>query len=303
MERPPTSNPRVNAGEALSIYESARGQPRKRILVEPLLWTRLHLEILSCTFSHCSPAPPAMMHLPSTEDARQDARLRRDFERFFFGYRNLRVAKEGVLRGHLCDEPSPLSWCCDLYLHLGGNRSIILPCTYYCLGDYIPVAAHIDRSRILTQRQKKLGLPMGLRYSLPAFNVSELKLKSVTPTDPLHDPYLVALLIALGQLQWRALGRQKPQQAAGVTPKLMFSTEDRKNIYILSANISSSLINMFHYPAIKPAAPDPLVVRISSVAYEPIETLRGRLLALLLLLLSTISIKDVDKLENLIVYT
>lgn len=105
----------------------------------------------------------------------------------------------------------------DLYLRLGTSYSILLPCTYYRLDDRIPVAAHIDRSRILSQRKKKLGLPISLRYSLPAFNVSELKLRSVTPTEPLHDPYLVALLIALGQLQWRVLSRETVQQAAGVT--------------------------------------------------------------------------------------
>ncbi|KAM4064974.1 hypothetical protein HRG_012794 [Hirsutella rhossiliensis] len=239
------------------------------------------------------------MHLPSTEDARQDARQRRDFERFFFSYRSLRVAKEGLIRGSLCLEPSPLSWRCDLYLHLGGNRSILLPCTYYCLGDYIPVAAHIDRSRMLAPRENKVGPPIR-RYNLPAINVSKLKLKSVTPAEPLHDPYLVALLIALGQLQWRALGQQTSQQAAGVTSKLIFSTEDRNYIYIYSANISSSLINIFHYPAIKPSAPDPLAVQISSIPYKPVETLRGRLLALLL---SPTSIQDVDKSERLIVYT
>ncbi|EQK97795.1 hypothetical protein OCS_06493 [Ophiocordyceps sinensis CO18] len=122
----------------------------------------------------------------------------------------------------------------------------------------------------------------------------------VTPTEPLHDPYLVALLIALGQLQWRALGRQRTQQAAGVTPKLLFSSEDGDHIYIYSANISSSLINMFDYPAMKPSAPDPLAVQIASVPYKPIETLRGRLLALLL---SATSPEDVDKSEKLIVYT
>ncbi|KJZ69569.1 hypothetical protein HIM_11031 [Hirsutella minnesotensis 3608] len=298
MAPPPRSNPHVNA-EALSIYESARRQPRKRVLVEPLLWTRLHLEILSCTFSQCSPAPPAMMDIPWTEDPRRVARRFRDFEGYFFGNRNSWVAKEGSIRSFLSLEPSPLSWRCDLYLHIGGSRSIPLPCHYYCLGDHVPVLAHVDRSRIISLRKTKVDQPMR-RFNIPAINVSKLKLKMVTPTESLHDPYLVALLIALGQLQWRALGRQKSQQAAGVMSKLLFSSEDRDHMYIYSTNITSSLINMFDYPAMKPSAPDPLVVQISSVPYKPIETLRGRLLALLL---SATSLKDVDNSERLIVYT
>lgn len=98
---------------------------------------------------------------------------------------------------------------CDLYLNIGGDRSILLPCTYYCLDNHIPVAAHVDRSRIISQRKTKVGPPIR-RYNLPVVNVSKLKPKMVTHTESLHDPYLVALLIALGQLQWRTLGRKRP---------------------------------------------------------------------------------------------
>lgn len=57
---------------------------------------------------------------------------------------------------------------------------------------------------------------------------------------------------------------------------------------------------MFRYPAMKPSAPDSLTVQISSIPYEPVETLCGRLLALLL---SAPRIEDVDKSEGMIVYT
>ncbi|QPG95339.1 hypothetical protein C2857_000182 [Epichloe festucae Fl1] len=121
----------------------------------------------------------------------------------------------------------------------------------------------------------------------------------VTPIDSLHNPYLVVLLIALGQLQWRALGLQETQQAAGVTPKLMFSTEYCNFMYIYSADISSSLINMFDNPTMKPSVPDSLAVQISTIPYKPVETFQGRLLALLL---SATCPEDVDKSKKLIVY-
>lgn len=64
--------------------------------------------------------------------------------------------------------------------------------------------------------------------------------------------------------------------------------------------MSSSIINMFNYPALAPSAPDSLVNQITSVPYKPIETLRDRLLALLL---SAASPHGVDRSEKLIVYT
>lgn len=101
-------------------------------------------------------------------------------------------------------------------MHLGGYRRSLLPCHYYCIGNDIPIAAHVDRSRIISQRKERVGLTIR-RYNPPAVNLGELQLKRVTPVESLHDPYLVALLIALGQLQCEALGLRKTQQAAGVT--------------------------------------------------------------------------------------
>ncbi|PFH55769.1 hypothetical protein XA68_17653 [Ophiocordyceps unilateralis] len=87
--------------KAVSIYEAFRRHPTKRVLVEPLLWRRLHLEILSCTFGICYPAPQTMMVLPTTE-----ARRLQRMERFFLGPENGSAeAKEGHLRWVLCLEP------------------------------------------------------------------------------------------------------------------------------------------------------------------------------------------------------
>lgn len=109
MEPLPSSSQRVNE-EPLSIYELARRQPTKRILVEPLLWTRLHLETLSCTFSQCSPVPLAVMDIPWTEKPHVVAYIFQDFEKCFFGDRNSWTAKEASIRSFLSFEPSPLSW-------------------------------------------------------------------------------------------------------------------------------------------------------------------------------------------------
>lgn len=79
----------------------------------------------------------------------------------------------------------------------------------------------------------------------------------------------------------------------------MFSTEDDEFMYIYSTNLSSSFIDMFDNPAVKPSVPHSLVVQISSIPYRPVETFFGRLLALLL---SATCLENVDKAEELIVY-
>ncbi|RCI14069.1 hypothetical protein L249_8011 [Ophiocordyceps polyrhachis-furcata BCC 54312] len=268
----------------------ARCQPRKRILVEPLFWTRLHLYILSCTFSQCSPARQDMIDVPPIDELGIAK-----FKRLFYDVRDIWTLETGAIRGILINlKPLPFQCRQDLFLRLGDHRRVCLGCHYYCLGDNIPVAAYIDHGRIKIQRTIRVEPPIRQckhpAMNHPAINLGKLKLKRITPIEPLHDPYL------------RALGRLNLQQAAGVTgvtPKLIFSTKDRHYIYIYSANIPSSVIGMFDNPSTKPSAPNHLFVQITSIPLEPVKSLRSRLLAVLL---STTSLEDAEKPEKLIVY-
>lgn len=55
--------------DTLSIYQRARRLPRERIIVAPLCWTRLQLDLLGCSFSPPNLAPPGMtMKLASPTD-------------------------------------------------------------------------------------------------------------------------------------------------------------------------------------------------------------------------------------------
>ncbi|KAM4063739.1 hypothetical protein HRG_012512 [Hirsutella rhossiliensis] len=75
MKTPPSQQPdppklsRLNDGiGALSIHQRARRYPRARIISEPLLWTKLHLDLLRCGFEGPRPAPPVVMKLDDPED-------------------------------------------------------------------------------------------------------------------------------------------------------------------------------------------------------------------------------------------
>lgn len=230
-------------GRGLSIRDSMRRRPRERIVVEPLLWTKLQLEVLRCSFHGPYPAPPAAMKL----EYPGDDLLLKQFEKWFhdgeFFQRESIVVRflsggfvaQGPLR-LLCVSPCPVGVLSDLtvctsgelYFHLGGYRAIMLPCScYYFLkecaagyaGSAVPVAAHIDHGHIAYLRQKKLPCfdDVYLRYSRPVDNILAIKEKRLVSENQLHDPYLVALLIALAQQQWKGLGVERRQHAAGVT--------------------------------------------------------------------------------------
>lgn len=114
----------------------------------------------------------------------------------------------------------------NLYFYLGGYRSILLPCTSYYLRDEAeddnvrrvpPLAAHIDQAQIARLRDKKFFQPDPYgRTNRPGINLAEMKQRRLVSTEPLHEPYLVALLIALAEQQWWALGSATKEQATGV---------------------------------------------------------------------------------------
>lgn len=88
--------------ETLSIHGRARCHPGSRILVEPILWTKLQLELLRCTFRGPDPAPPVSMKLTYPGDARRQRMFERDFSDSFgnriAGVRCLMGGSEGPLK-------------------------------------------------------------------------------------------------------------------------------------------------------------------------------------------------------------
>ncbi|POR34195.1 Uncharacterized protein TPAR_05588 [Tolypocladium paradoxum] len=262
--------------ETLSIHERARCRPRSRIVVEPLLWTKLQLELLGCSFSGPCPAPPAIMKLEYPSDARR----RQTFEAYFTGNRH--NDREGAMRCLMGGIDGPLETFSDLYFHLGGYRNILLRCSYFCLRDECegdnpgpvpPVVAHIDHRYLVWMRE----LHICRSYS---GSIRKIKIRRFASTEPLHEPYLVALLIALAQRQWRSLGPEMTKQVSGVKPMVLYTTDDSEFMYLYATNVSSVLIDMFHDPAVAPTTPQSLPVQITAIACKPFDTLRDRVMAL-----------------------
>lgn len=72
----------------------------------------------------------------------------------------------------------------------------------------LPVAALIDQGRITEQRKDYLGLSrcQEWRYwNHPMCRLYEKKWKQITPPNPMHDPFITAVLIGLAQKKRRYL--------------------------------------------------------------------------------------------------
>lgn len=136
-------------------------------------------------------------------------RDREDAVRFLMGgwtvpYRRCKLPGAFVFFASLPDSPLHSS---DLYFCLGDCRSILLPCSCFCLrdeceGDNVgpvpPVVAHIDHGHIVWMREMKMIQSYnGIRSHRPSASSAEIKMQRLASREPLHEPYLVALLIAL----------------------------------------------------------------------------------------------------------
>lgn len=276
--------------DGISIRQRLGHYSRSRILVEPLLWTELHLDLLSCDFIGPSPAPPdVIMKLEYPGDER---RLRSFKSEFCPGHGN----REGGMRALLGGSEVPLQWFMHLELRFGDYPGIILPCSYFCLRNECtddagplpppPIIAHIDQGHIAFMRKRKIQSLYGrsARYNRPGAKLASLRLKRLVPTEPLREPYLVAVLIALAQQQWRTLGPATIKRVSGVRSKLLYTSVGPGGdaLHLYSTTVSSTFLAMVDNVAFVPPTPQSLSIQLTAIPFEPLDTLRNRLMALIL---------------------
>lgn len=143
-------------------------------------------------------------------------------------------------------------------------------------------------------------------------SLCRLRLKNMTPSDPMRDPYIACILIALAQCQQRAeLERAceseddddyEPVESYTVCQvdklgyyfiasctlltmaqaRVLYSTTDIHNVYVYTATISSAFLNKLDCPSLPSNGPTPVPISITSVPLRPFSTLRDRLFAILL---------------------
>jgi hypothetical protein len=90
-----------------------------------------------------------------------------------------------------------------------------LDCTFSLEpGDDIPLAAFLDYMTIITKREGTVEPRLKPQSTNTSIEISKkksvLKLKKITPENPLYDPFVAAILIALAQAQQRATASSRP---------------------------------------------------------------------------------------------
>lgn len=158
--------------------------------------------------------------------------------------------------------------------------------------------AHIDLDRIEDMRGDLFMLSDRMWRYESVRSLSRLQRKKITPRERLHDPYIVAILIAIAQENnYRAIVRQcslMVRRAAhnkvitltelicsSIQSQVLVSSSDKREVYLYRAPITSSVLSSLDDPSFVPSEPISIPVQIIAIRMKPYRTLRHRLTALL----------------------
>ncbi|PGH30946.1 hypothetical protein GX50_06303 [[Emmonsia] crescens] len=277
---------------ALSIYQLARLNCRERLLVDPLQWTSRHVELLQCFFEKPSLAPS--LASSTTQPDLINGRPVGCYVQALCSERHLKDLRISLI----FEAPGgPFTTLDRTHFYFNLRHVCALPCAVFFLESGFdanaptrahPVAAHIDRYDIDDLRGKNVPR-QSRRYSEPTSALFRLKHKKVTPLEPLHDPYIVALLIGLAYHQRYALqGNHKEEPANACSTflcKVLFTdTDDKQYIHLFVADIPYSFLLKLDFPACPPSplSPPSFSIRHTMIPYKPYNTFRERILPLLL---------------------
>ncbi|KAL6692146.1 hypothetical protein J3F84DRAFT_384340 [Trichoderma pleuroticola] len=271
--------------DTLSIRRIARRYAGEQILVSPISWTSRHLELLGVSFQEPIPAPSnTNLEFPQGHDGslyvKEYLRAWWKFSCRLHNIQRLLAAPE-----------------CPLYPRAGGTLHFDrLKKKLYCTFLYHqskenvssasgwPVAAYADLGELESLRKDTLRCYTTARFNPPGQAIWHRKWKRLNPPEPLHDPYIVALLIAVAQKQRNQLYKAgSVQQCKGkfFSPQVVCSLKSKECLYLYTADISSSLLDMFDDSSISPPTPISTSIEIRTIPISPPQTLRARLLTLL----------------------
>ncbi|KAK0764286.1 hypothetical protein N5P37_003685 [Trichoderma harzianum] len=274
--------------ETLSIKQLIRSHPRDKLLVRPLEWTGRHLEVLQCSFEDSPPPSPSQEHLDEVD--------RIPAKESMYTMKNMAAgdvwqSREASIRYIVGSDDCPLRpYGTAIEFHFDGRCVSSLPCQAFTnrYGNkaafekgMAPVAlVSIDCEYIKSLRFWQM-LPR--RHSKQAMGIHERHIKRVTPPNRLHDPYEVALLLAVAYNQ-RYRTTSSIWSRATFWPQVILTDREDEYVHLFAAHISSNYLNKFDFISRRPAksAQQPLLIHHIPVPLKPYKTFRRRLLPILL---------------------
>ncbi|KAK2810949.1 hypothetical protein FQN50_002540 [Emmonsiellopsis sp. PD_5] len=213
----PASSIPTSSVATLSIYQLARLYHHEQLLVDPFHWTSRHVELLQCSFEEpvcaSSSLPPSD---PETSD-HVEGNTGEGYVKALFTTHHRSWGdsmSHRMIRIFLYHE-SPFTQHISNTAIWYGTRDPLttcpLPCTIFSLQSADdenpcrpPVVAYVDRCDIDRLRARYIRIPsISKRWKCePILALHRLKIKKATPSDPYHDPYIVALMIGLAIKQY-----------------------------------------------------------------------------------------------------
>ncbi|KAF6811494.1 hypothetical protein CPLU01_15104 [Colletotrichum plurivorum] len=172
------------------------------------------------------------------------------------------------------------------------SQAIRMPCTVFSCqptsspaSSFIPTIAYLERDSLRVDRKASLDhirIPRPtMRPSRPTASLYRAHLARITPADPIRDPYIAALLMALAQSQRRNLIR------AGGLPAnpnsfrvhvLVGDATDETRLHVYTANIPAASLDRLADSRWIPRAPISFVVHATEVPFGPYSSFQQRLL-------------------------
>ncbi|KAH0496820.1 hypothetical protein TgHK011_004165 [Trichoderma gracile] len=250
--------------ETLSLTQLMQQRCRERVLVDPLEWTDVHLELLQCRFEEAQSAPLRKEHEDEVDEMLLPFEYRGPVEEL--STYKFSVERENLMSSIIDSEGSPLT--CNRFaiaFYYNCLRVRYLPgCQSFISSRYeakviegvrdtwsAPVAlVMIDRETIAQCRRKQTEHYAGRGWtSMKGLHLRHLK--RVTPSDPLRDPYLVAILLAIACHQ-RHHTCPTIQTKDSYWAQVLMTDRGDECVHLFAAHISSDYLNKFDYPAAKP---------------------------------------------------
>ncbi|OBR04844.1 transposase [Colletotrichum higginsianum IMI 349063] len=269
----------------LSIYEVAHRFahqfPRKRFVVEPLQWTASHLVFLRCAFVEVTPNTPPSGPRPTKEKpwAPKKKITRKQAFQWVADCNHSVFSPVMPLQSLLEAYSFKSVRDCPLVFFFNKHK-ILLPCEMVSTGPHRKSWKQ-DHCRIaFSQIHTAIREPRRRRFPL------QLEKLGILPENPHVDPYIAALLIAEAQ-QSQAGSTTLSENATESCYKVHFilaDYDDRKNIRVYSAVISTAFLRKLSHPNEKPRSPDStrFDIRYTTLPYRPKSTFPSRLVGVLL---------------------
>ncbi|RFN44456.1 hypothetical protein FIE12Z_11315 [Fusarium flagelliforme] len=275
--------------EPKSINDIIRQHPRERLLVQPLEWTHLHIELLKCSFVDETPEGNVE---ESENKASEASGSRKIVNHSAKTAERLATSemKNAAIKKLVSEDGGPLRFQRPFgYFCFGKKHEFRLHGSIFSLrssGNLAPVFAFLQKGMIRIQREGLFQTPRPRRSNPPAELLRKLRLKQLEPEDRFRDPYILAVLIGLAQSQ--AEDKSSPQTRhrqdhVFKTSAVYVDEENTDFFYFYNAQISFAFLSKFEYPQSlhkpKGAMSSDLSIRMKKISFQPYSTLKSRLLA------------------------